>query len=41
MEDVGQQVIWGPELILAQEGPPLASLTEELMEIEGNGATPA
>ena len=34
MEDVGQQVRWGPEPILAQEGPPLVPLTEVLMEVE-------
>ena len=28
MEEVGQQVMWGPELILVQEGPPLAPLME-------------
>ena len=28
MEEVGQQVTWGPEQVLVQEGPPLAPLTE-------------
>ena len=35
MEDVGQQVRWGPEPILAQEGPPLVPLTEALEEDSG------
>ena len=30
IEEVGQRVMWGPELVLAQEGPPLAPLTEAL-----------
>ena len=30
MEGEGQQVTWGPEPILAQEGPPLAPLMEAL-----------
>ena len=34
MEDMGQWVRWGPGQILTQEGPPLAPLTEVLMEAE-------
>ena len=30
IEEVGQRVMWGPEPVLAQEGPPLAPLTEAL-----------
>ena len=40
-EDVGQWVRWKPVPILAQEGPPLAPLTEVPMEIEESGAAPA
>ena len=38
MEDVGQRVMWGPEPILAWEGPQLAPLKEALEE--ASGATP-
>ena len=41
MEDVGQWVRWGPKALLAQEGLPLAPLTEAPMEIKENGTTPA
>ena len=37
MENVGQQVRWAPEPILVQEGPPLALLIEEPMEVEEIG----
>ena len=30
--------MWEPELILAQESPPLAYFTEAPMEVEENGA---
>ena len=35
MEEVGQQVTWGPEPVLAQEGPPLVPLMEVLNEESG------
>ena len=38
MEDVGQWVRWVPKPILAQEGPPLASLMKVPMEVKENGA---
>ena len=35
LEDMGQQVPWGPELQLVQEGPPLSPLQVELIEVDG------
>ena len=36
MEEVEQRVMWGLELILVQEGPPLVPLTEVLEEESGS-----
>ena len=37
MKDIGQLVRWVPEPILAQEGLPLVTFMEVLMEVEKNG----
>ena len=37
IEDVGQWVRWGPEPILAQEGPPLVPFIELPMETKEDG----
>ena len=39
MEDVGQQMRWVVEPILAQEGPPLVPFIEAPMKKEENGTT--
>ena len=40
MEDIDQQARWEPGPILAQEGPPLAPLSEAPIEIEEISAMP-
>ena len=35
IEDMGQWVWWGPDPVLAQEGPPFPALGEEVIEVEG------
>ena len=39
MKEVGQQVGWGPEPILVQEGMPLANFMEVPIEVEENSTT--
>ena len=36
IENVGRQILWGLESVLAQEVPPLLGLGEEPMEVEGD-----
>ena len=40
MEDIGEWVRLGPVLLVAQKGPPLASVGKVLMEVEADGTTP-